>query len=163
RSLAAGLSAWTPGRNSANRRSLFARNGRCCGKLVIAACSAGGPPVIVCSICGVTWLSALNVVSRSWKRFACVCATGATIDAVREPVRRRALGDLDVLEPERRARTDQDRRVHRQRAHRRLQLDVELGGVPAMLQGERLDLVDDTDARAADAHLVALDQVGRAG
>jgi hypothetical protein len=73
-----------------------------------------------------------------------------------------ALGDLDVLEPERGARSHGDRGVDRQRLDDLVELHAQHGDrAPALALG--LDRLDDADAEAAEANLVALDQLGAAG
>jgi len=75
-----------------------------------------------------------------------------------------ATGDqLHVLEPERGARPHRQRRVHRQRLDRLVELEVEDRDnslLALLLNALALDVGDDADAEAAGAHLVALHQLG---
>ena len=75
----------------------------------------------------------------------------------------RARGELDVLQAERRARAHEDVRVLGQRLDRRLELHPQQRGDAAVLVALRRDLVDHADAGAADAHVVALDEVRGVG
>ena len=69
----------TPGFSSRKRAAELRRNGRCCGKPLIAASSAGGEFEIDSWMNGrATLASAVNVVSRFTNSDACVSATGAT-------------------------------------------------------------------------------------
>jgi hypothetical protein len=83
--------------------------------------------------------------------------------AVGEALARAALGDLHVLQAERRARADDHRGVVGQRLDGGLELQREDGGDRAVGVLLGRDVGDRADARSADAHVVALDEVGRVG
>ena len=68
--------------------------------------------------------------------------------------------ELDVLEAERRTRPHEQRGVGRQRLDLLVELHRDLGVGGAVLAPLRLDLRDLADARAADAHLEPLHELG---
>ena len=80
-----------------------------------------------------------------------------------EGLRARAGGDLDVLQAEHRARPHDDLAVERQLLDRLVELHARHRGGPGVAAAVHhllgADAVDHADAEAADAHLVALDQV----
>ena len=98
----------------------------------------------------------LKTSSRS--TLTSVCSSGDRV-AVAERRLRVALGELEVLEAERRARADAPARVLGDLADRLVELELELGADAAGRQLDRLHVLDDADAEAAGADLVALDQV----
>ena len=79
--------------------------------------------------------------------------------AVLERGLRAALGQLEVLEAERRTRADPPPRVLGDVADRLVELERELGADAALGELHRLHVADHADAEAAGADLVALDQV----
>ena len=79
---------------------------------------------------------------------------------VGEGLLRLAADDLDVLEAEGRARADDDLRVDRERALLLVELELEVRADRAVGLRGRRDVLDDADAEAALADLVALDELG---
>ncbi len=84
---------------------------------------------------------------------------GARVEARLGGARR----ELHVLEPQCRARPDDDRGIDRHGLHRLVELEAERHGRVASLGRHRLDLVDEAHARAPDTDLVALHQTDGVG
>jgi hypothetical protein len=82
--------------------------------------------------------------------------------AVLEALVGAAARELDVLEAQRGARPDDDRRVGRQRGDRALELQAEDRDARAVIAALDLDLVDGADARAPEPDLVPAHEVRRA-
>ena len=87
-------------------------------------------------------------------------AASGIVSPASKPLDGVAGDDLQVLEPERRLRPDDHRRVDRDRLGDLVEAEAEFGARSCRRLGhfDRDDRLDDPDPGAADPHLVAFDQ-----